>query len=223
VGLGSDAIIRLHLGELAWPDTRERFPVHGFLIKHPAGAGLVDTGFGSGKSFLKEWQAVNRPVAEALAEYDVSPADIRWVINTHLHWDHCGQNAVFRHAPFYVQRVEYQGARRPRSAVMEWFDFAGARYELLNGEDEIVPGVRVLTTPGHTGGHQSVRIETTTGPAVLVGDAAYNVELFEGAEPPPGAAEDLPAYHASLKKLRQGDPATVHFCHDRRIWGRGLS
>ncbi len=137
--LSPGAIIRLHLDELAWPDTREKFPVHGFLINHPAGAGLVDTGFGSGRAFLKDWRAVNRPVAEAPAEHDVSPADIRWVINTHLHWDHCGQNAVFRHAPFYVQRSEYEGARRPRYSVMEWCDFAGAQFELLNGEEEIVP------------------------------------------------------------------------------------
>ncbi len=89
---------------------------------------------------------------------------------------------------------------------------------MLNGEEEIVPGVRVVTTPGHTGGHQSVRIETTTGSAILVGDAAYNVDLFEGVEPPAGAADDLPA---PLKKLRQAAPAVVHFCHDRRVWSRG--
>ncbi len=216
--LPPEAIVRLHLGELAWKDTGERFPVHGFLITHPKGAGLVDTGFGTGKDFLKEWQAVNRPVAEALAEHDLSPADIRWVINTHLHWDHCGQNAVFPHAPFYVQRHEYMRANRPQYSVMEWFDFAGARFELLEGELEVVPGVHVVTTPGHTEGHQSVRIETTSGPVILVGDAAYTLELYEGATPPPGAAEDLSAYQVSLTKLKTVAPVAVHFCHDRRIW-----
>ena len=220
--LAPTSIIRLHLGELAWPRSGERFPVHGFLVVHPDGAGLVDTGFGTGPDFLKDWRAVNRPVADALVEHGLSPADIRWVINTHLHWDHCGQNAVFKHAPLYVQRTEYERARRPNYTVMEWLDFAGARFELLDGEQEIVPGVRVVTTPGHTGGHQSVQVDTTAGKAILVGDAAYNIDIFEGAEPPKGAAEDLPAYRASLAKLMAAAPTSVHFCHDRRVWSERL-
>ena len=55
---------------------------------------------------------VNRSVADALAEEDMSPADIGLVINTHLHFDHCGQNAVFKRAPYYVQRAELSRMRR---------------------------------------------------------------------------------------------------------------
>jgi hypothetical protein len=50
-----------------------------------------------------------------------------------------------------------------------------------------------------------------------VGDAAWNVEQFEGADPPPHAMEDVPTYHVSLGRLRALQPAAVHFCHDRRI------
>ena len=82
-------------------------------------------------------------VADALAELDLSPADISLVINTHLHFDHCGQNAVFKHAPFYVQRAELDRARRESpSVLLDWFDFAGARFELLDGDGEILPGLR---------------------------------------------------------------------------------
>ncbi len=215
-------IVRLHLGKLWLRRLGLEIPVHGFLILHPDGPGLVDTGYGWGKDFLRDYRAVNVPVAGALAEHGVSPADVRWVINSHLHFDHCGQNAVFRHAAFYVQRHEYERARLPGySTVREWFDVAGARFELVDGESEVVPGVRIVTTPGHTPGHQSVRVETAAGPAIIVGDAAWNIDQFEGADPPNGAMEDVPMYRNSLRKLRDLSPAAVHFCHDRRTWRGG--
>jgi L-ascorbate metabolism protein UlaG (beta-lactamase superfamily) len=58
---------------------------------------------------------------DALAELDLSPADIGLVINTHLHFDHCGQNAVFKHAPFYVQRAELNRMRRDSADLYEWY------------------------------------------------------------------------------------------------------
>jgi len=214
------AVIRLHLGDLAWKDTHIRFPVHGFLIIHPQSPGLVDTGFGTGKAFLRDWGAVFRPVAGALAEHGVTPADIGWVVNSHFHFDHCGQNAVFPHVPFYVQRREYEALAQGGSSAYpyrDWFDFAGARFELLDGDAEIVPGVRLLTTPGHTRGHQSVLVDTPSGAAAIVGDAAYTVEIFEGAPPPQGAAEDPGAFSASLDRLRRSQADTVYFCHDWRV------
>src|SRR5438552_17592915 len=155
-------------------------PVHGFLVKHPGGAGLVDTGYGTPLELIKDYRPVNASVAEALREHDVDPSDIRWVINSHLHFDHCGQNAVFPQAPFYVQRVEYEGRHRYADTPAEWLEFAGARVELLDGEREIVSGVRVITTPGHTPGHQSVELDTSTGPAFLTGGAGSAVRTCDG-------------------------------------------
>ena len=135
-------IIRLHLARI---DAMRRIPVHGFVIKHPkAGAILVDTGVGWPDDLVKEWKVVNRHAADALAEHDLSPADVKIVINTHLHFDHCGQNAVFKHAPFYIQRPELERARREEQVTSEWFDFAGARFELVDGDAEIAAGVRVV-------------------------------------------------------------------------------
>src|ERR1700734_1574299 len=99
-------IKRLHLASLQSVDGR-RWPVHGFVVTHDGDAVLVDTGVGGPQQALDDWRVVNRSVADALAELDLSPADIGLVINTHLHFDHCGQNAVFKHAPFYVQRAEH--------------------------------------------------------------------------------------------------------------------
>ena len=148
-------IKRLHLASLQGVDGR-RWPVHGFVVTHPDGAVLVDTGVGGPQHVLDDWRVVNRSVADALAELDLSPADIGLVINTHLHFDHCGQNAVFKHAPFYVQRAELNRMRRDSADLYEWFGFMNARFELLDGDAEVLPGLEVIATPGHTEGHQCV-------------------------------------------------------------------
>jgi len=212
-------IHRLHLASLRGL-TDDEWPVHGFVVKHDEGVILVDTGVGEPGELLKEWRIVNRSVADALAEIDLSPADVSLVVNTHLHFDHCGQNAVFSHAPFFVQRAELERARREEPDVAGWFDFAGARFELLDGDAEIVPGVRVLATPGHTRGHQSVVVELDGEQDVMIGDAAYTSAVF--ANPAigpaiPGQAADAPSWHSSIERIREVHAAQVHFCHDVAI------
>lgn len=197
--------------------------MHGFVIKHPrAGAILVDTGVGWPTELVKEWKVVNRHAADALEEHDLSPADVRIVINTHLHFDHCGQNAVFKHAPFYIQRGELVRARQEETITSEWFDFAGARFELLDGDAEIAEGIHVVATPGHTVGHQSVIVDTPDGGAVMIGDAAYTSEIYLERDEADvtewrGQYSDRAAWSESLEKLHGIHPHAVHFCHDTRV------
>jgi N-acyl homoserine lactone hydrolase len=220
VQLAPSAIVRLDLGHLFLSGLEITIPVHGFLVKHPSGAGIIDTGYGSNTELIKDYRAVNAPVATALRKHDVDPSDVRWIINSHLHFDHCGQNAVFPHAPVYVQRAEHERRNDPDYTVVEWLNYAGAQWELLDGETEIVPGVRAVTTPGHTPGHQSIQIETTVGPALMTGDACWTVEMFEGEAPREGMMEDIPTFGRSLEKIRRIEPASIHFCHDNRTWHR---
>ena len=215
-------IVRLHLARI---DSLNHIPVHGFVIKHPsAGAILVDTGVGWPFDMLNEWKIVNRHAADALAEHDLSPADVRIVVNTHLHFDHCGQNAVFKHAPFYIQRRELERARRDETLTAEWFDFAGARFELMDGDAEVAEGVRVVATPGHTVGHQSVIVDTPDGGAVMIGDAAYTSDIYREGEDADlsrwrGQYADREAWTGSLRRLHDMHPHAVHFCHDTRVVG----
>ncbi len=205
-------ITRLHLGSMGGV-----WPVHGFVVTHPGGAVLVDTGVGGPQHFLDDQQVVNRSVADALAEIDMSPADIGLVINTHLHFDHCGQNAVFRHAPHYVQRAELDRAKRESPQLWEWFDWMNARWELLDGDAEVLPGLEVIATPGHTAGHQCVVVRGA-GDAfdLLIGDAAYTPQVYGDPardELPPGQASDVPAWRDSMRRIHALDPDRVHFCH----------
>jgi glyoxylase-like metal-dependent hydrolase (beta-lactamase superfamily II) len=149
----------------------------------------------------------------------MSPADIGLVINTHLHFDHCGQNAVFRHAPAYVQRAELARAKRESPELYDWFDFMNGRFELLDGDAEVLPGLEVLATPGHTEGHQCVLVHGDGGESdLLIGDAAYTPRQY--ADPdrpedklPTGQADDVPAWRGSLRRVRSLAPQRVHFCH----------
>ena len=221
-GTMSLEIKRLQLASLQGLDGG-RWPVHGFVVTHPAGAVLVDTGVGGPDEWLADWRVVNRSAADALAELDMTPADISLVINTHLHFDHCGQNAVFRHAPFFVQRAELDRARREAPELSGWFDFMNARFELLDGDAEVLPGLSVIATPGHTAGHQSVLVssmnrdgEEGAAADVLIGDAAYTPRQYRDPDRPdlpPGQASDRASWQRSLGRLRSLPGARVHFCH----------
>jgi N-acyl homoserine lactone hydrolase len=212
-------IKRLHLASLQVGD--QRWPVHGFVVTHPGGAVLVDTGVGGPQRALDDWRVVNRSVADALAELDMCPADIDLVINTHLHFDHCGQNAVFKHAPAYVQRAELSRSQREEPSLYDWFDFMNARFELLDGDAEVLPGLEVIATPGHTQGHQCVLVRGAGGALdILIGDAAYTPRVY--ADPdrtalPSGQASDVPAWRDSMHRIKSLSPERVHFCHDTRI------
>jgi N-acyl homoserine lactone hydrolase len=205
-------VTRLHLATMV-----EELPVHGYLVTHPGGAVLVDTGVGGPEQVLADHRVVNRSVADALDEHDMTPGDIDLVINTHLHFDHCGQNAVFKHAPFYIQTAELTRARRESPQIADWFDFMDARFELLDGDAEILPGLSVIATPGHTAGHQCVVVSNGDGPPdLLIGDAAYTPREYTGPldqKLPPGQAADRPSWETSMGRVRSMAPSKVHFCH----------
>jgi N-acyl homoserine lactone hydrolase len=211
---------RLQLATLRGVDGLE-WPVHGFVVTYPGGAVLVDTGVGGPQKWLSDWRVVNRSVADALDELGMTPGDVGLVINTHLHFDHCGQNAVFKHAAFYVQREELSRARRESPQLGDWFDFMNARFELLDGDTEILPGLSVIATPGHTVGHQSVLVQSADGVSdILIGDAAYSPRQYRNPQAedlPDGQASDIAAWRGSVQRIKSAVPGRVHFCHSTDV------
>jgi len=156
--------VRAHLGaELLVGG--ERMPVFVWTIDHPAGLVLVDTGMIDSRREVDDMSPVPHP--------GNIPRDVACVINTHLHFDHCGGNRLFPGVPIHVQARELADARSLDDyTIREWVDFDGARYVEHEGEVELLPGIRLLPAPGHTDGHQVVVVETGEGTNVLGGDVA---------------------------------------------------
>jgi N-acyl homoserine lactone hydrolase len=176
----------------------ERWPVYGWAIDAPAGTILVDTGMiDSTPSLDAKWEPGLRPWP--LDEEPVA------VINTHLHFDHCGGNRRLAGVPTYVQRSELEAAVEPNYLVA-WVHFPGESYVELDGDADLFEGVSVLFTPGHSPGHQSVVVEADDGLVVLGGDVTYSMqELIDGATP-------------SIRRIHDLKPAKVYLAHHHEPW-----
>jgi glyoxylase-like metal-dependent hydrolase (beta-lactamase superfamily II) len=164
-------------------DARNRIPLalRCLLIEHDDGLVLIDTGLGNKEDAkFKDIYGVENAGAggrtqleDALSALGHAAADIRWVINTHLHFDHAGGDTwrdpagkigpSFPAARYVVQRRELDFARHTNERTAASYlphNFAGIDFTLLDGEAEPLPGMRCLPTPGHVPYHQSVLIES---------------------------------------------------------------
>lgn len=184
-------------------DERRRIPLamRCLLVEHPDGLVLVDTGLGNkeGLKFLDIYGVENEglegatQLEDALAALGFLPRDVRWVINTHLHFDHAGGNTTldpelehdvrrhvrptFPNATYLVQRAELEFARnlneRTRASYLA-HNFepiaAAGRWTLLEGDAEVVPGIAVRLTPGHVPFHQAVLVRDGGETAAFVAD-----------------------------------------------------
>lgn len=215
-------------------------PFNGYAIVHPQGVVLIDTAFGEffgpGRSGVIEyeefrWPWMARSTIVALADHNVEPGDVKYVINTHL-GDHSGENYLFPDATFIIQKPEFESvtaaarAGSPMFRTTDTFDFPGAKIELLDGEDaEILPGIRTVFTPGHTQGHQSVLVDTGSETQLFVGDAVYDKSIWEDLgrmtpEHPGYTSQVVTSYdewRASAEKLQQIGADVVQFSHDEKV------
>jgi N-acyl homoserine lactone hydrolase len=93
-------------------------------------------------------------------------------------------------------------------------------FELLDGDAEVLPGLEVIATPGHTEGHQSVVVRGDDGFDLLIGDAAYTPRQYadpDSGKLPAGQASDVPVWRDSVRRIRSLCPERVHFCHHTDI------
>lgn len=218
---------RLTLAEVtAVPDwhpehaTFAPFPVHAWVIRHPDGTVLVDTGIGIGNETIDAWYRPQvTPLVDALAGVGLAPSDITGVVLSHLHFDHCGQQGSLD-APVYVQTAEVEAAEAPRYTVPAWATIPPHRLRAVSGDEEILDGVRLLSTPGHTPGHQSVVIEAGGERTVLAAQCAFRAGELRTGEP---ASTNLDkdsrreTARRSLERIRSLGPATAHLSHDPEI------
>jgi N-acyl homoserine lactone hydrolase len=181
----------------------ERMPVYVHVIDHPDARVLVDTGMTELHPAVADLDPRLRPLSEQ--DFDLAGIDI--VVNTHLHFDHCGGNHLFAGMPIYVQRRELDDARSQDDyTIREWVEAPGLRYVPVDGELELLPGLRLVPAPGHTPGLQVVVIETGGRPVVVGGDVAvWFGEL------------DEPRTEGQLR-VRALDPELVWLAHEHEPW-----
>jgi glyoxylase-like metal-dependent hydrolase (beta-lactamase superfamily II) len=170
------------------------------LVEHDDGLVLVDTGIGNKEpqKFVEIYGVENEGVhgptrlEDAITEAGFSPTDVAWVINTHLHFDHAGGNTVaaggesadnrevrpaFPEATYVVQAGELAFARRVNERISASYIEANfspveqaGLWQLVEGETELLPGIRLVPTPGHTPFHQSVLVESGGETACYLAD-----------------------------------------------------
>ena len=185
----------------------ELMPVYIYVVDHPQARVLVDTGMTTLHPLVDDMDPRLRP----LSTQGFDPGSIDIVVNTHLHFDHCGGNHLFAGKPIYVQRQEYDDALSQADyTIREWVEAPGVRYELVDGEHELLPGIRLVPGPGHTRGSQMVVVETSgdagARPVVIVGDLAVTFQDL-----------DEPQTEGQLR-VRALDPELVWLAHQHEPW-----
>jgi glyoxylase-like metal-dependent hydrolase (beta-lactamase superfamily II) len=224
-------------GFLAGEPGRLRVPVPCFLIEHPRGAVLFDSGLhpatredpaarlGVVAGIFGVHFAPGEEVAARLAALGIEAAGVRFLINSHLHFDHTGGNAQIPNARLVVQRREWEAGHEPEQIARQFYfphDYdLGHDVLLIGGEHDLFGDGRIVCLPthGHTPGHQSLRVRLDSGDVILTADACYLRRTLETLHLP-SVADDPEAMRAALLRLRalRAAGARLIFGHDPDDW-----
>jgi N-acyl homoserine lactone hydrolase len=206
-----------------------RVPVWCALIRATDALILFDTGLHPvhirrpdatfGPQGLKAYMTEEDALVPRLAAIDVRPDDIDVVVNSHLHYDHAGNNGAFPRATFIVQREHLAFAKGNANFPGVYWDMRELTYIPVDGRIRVTEGVEIVPTPGHAPGHQSLVVDLhETGRVVLCGDAAFTRENIERRET---RAPDEAAARASLALIRslvEDDLDRAFPSHDASAW-----
>ena len=211
-------------------DERVVAPVWSALVRTREGNILFDTGlhpvhvdrpdatFGP-QSGLRVMMRRDDAIVARLAALGLRPDDVAIVVNSHLHFDHAGNNGAFPRATFVVQAEHLAFAKGKPNFPGVYWDIAELRYLPVTGRTRVAGGVEVVPTPGHAPGHQSLVVDLAeTGRVVLTGDAAFTRANLERGEIP--AMDEAAAKRslALISSLAGGDLSRVFTSHDADAW-----
>ena len=213
-------------------------PIIAFLLKSKSVTALVDTGPGTPELMAERrhpaiTQTEDERLLNALKKHGVTPDDIDFVVNTHLHYDHCYGNVHFTNKqPIYLQRQELFYAMDP--LPVHWLTYESFRVGmfppflrdiekqnlvLVDGKVEVVPGITLIPLPGHSPGMQGVLVATREGNRFIVSDAIPIFENWENFTPrlPSGIMTSLTDYYATIKVIESYDCPIIPG-HDPRVF-----
>lgn len=214
-----------------------KVPVTSYLVDHPKGHLVFDTGMSlqirnSFDDYVPEYAKHDRSfhyeagddIASRLTGAGFDTDDISMIVNSHLHHDHCGGNALIPNARVLVQQVEWDHAQRQGSDTMAYrrADFeTGQEVQKLEGDHDVFGdgSVMCLPTPGHTPGHQSLRVTTSSGTYLLCGDACYLSASLDDLVLPLNVADPTET-RETLEKLQamRDEGIQVFPGHDPWFW-----
>ncbi|PFN82739.1 hypothetical protein COJ85_28245 [Bacillus sp. AFS076308] len=207
-----------------------------YLVRGRGHTILIDTGIDNLEDYLTEEQersfvsAPSRTTEELLRDAGVALEDVDMLILTHLHFDHYINARLFPNARIIINRREWHYNLSPENKryapqvgfpreVFGWLvDEAWERLQLVEGEAEVLPGIRVIWTGGHSPGHQIVTVETTQGTVIIPGDEIYMYENLE-ANIPIGYYYSFENVVAAMDLIR-GMEAIVLPAHDPKVHER---
>jgi N-acyl homoserine lactone hydrolase len=213
-------------------------PIPAYLIEHPKGTVLFDSGMhpdcqrdpaGRAGARIGEWFKFDYhpgdEVSARLAAIGRDPAKIDILINSHLHFDHVGGNALIPNATVVVQKPEWDAGMDPDMAALRGFnrrDFdLGHQVKTIAGEHDLFGDGSLVLFPtyGHTPGHQSLKLKLESGDVVLAADACYFCRTLQERRLPV-RVHDREAMHRSLDALArlQAAGARIFFGHDSEFW-----
>jgi len=197
-------------------------PCLGYLVVHPQGTILFDTGMGSHPEVDAHYRPRRVEVREALAAIGANISDIGLAVNCHLHFDHCGGNPALGQTPVFVQRSELETARESKDYTLPEL-IEGTHFELVTGEADVLPGVWLMPTPGHTEGHQSLIVRRPDGVVIVAGQShdtatQYASDQLAWQAHRDGHDQPLPNFPHWIDSLQRMDPRLVYFAHDHSVW-----
>lgn len=197
-------------------------PIYSFAILGGEKKILVDTGLEDFVVPPDLEERIGFPVMEfeeALETIGWTPEDVDIIIHTHLHNDHCENDALCTNAEVYVQQAELDFCNDPHSIDHRYYPdvLEDVNLKTINGDATIVEGIHVMFSPGHTPGGQSVVVETAKGKAIITG-LCCNAENFPagGGIIAPGVHLDVIQAYESMKRIRDAADILIPI-HDLEI------